>query len=193
MAKESSLDPTGALAIRPPRENIFARPRAENDAGERRGPAGIFASTAACPLPDTGTAAAPSCGTTRDRLIGWPTRLVAIAGAVAAFAAMTTRSAPDEASGPSRPETRQSTTSRPSASQSVSRRKPRARVAAKRLNRARRSAAPKRASHGRSAPRTSSPSPVVQTAPAAPVPVPRRRGTGPLPKRVPEGAPPEFM
>jgi hypothetical protein len=200
MATEPSLDATGALAIKPPRENIFARPRPANDPGERRGPAGIFAPAAACVPSDAATASAASNGTARHRLIGWPTRAIAIAGAVAAIAALTARPTPDGASAPSRPVSKQSTTFRTSPRQAVPRRKPsRARPAAKRAHRAHRSAAPKRAANRRLASRMSSPAPVVHAAPAIPearlrrVPLPPRRGTGSLPKRVPAGAPPEFM
>jgi hypothetical protein len=195
MATEPSLDPTGALAIRPPRENIFVRPRADADRAEGPRPTGIFASAAACAPADAANVSIASGGTVRHRLIGWPTRVVAVVGMVAAITALTMRPAPDSATSPSQRTGEPSTTSRRSSRHGAARPKPmRDRAAAKRVRRARRSAAPKRAPDPRSAPRLAAPPP-----PAAPASSQRvtpslpPRQTGPLPKRVPAGAPPEFM
>jgi hypothetical protein len=200
MATEPSFDATGALAIKPPRENIFTRPRAANNCAERRGPAGIFAAAAArAPLDDAAPPVAGR-GAARHRLTRWSARAIAVAAVGAAIAALTARPTPDGAWAPTRAVSKQSTPSRVSSRPPVRRRQPsRARGAARRVHRARRSPAPKRASNRRPASRKRAPSPVVHVVPAAPAaPIPRvrvlpRGGTGPVPKRVPAGAPPEFM
>jgi hypothetical protein len=155
----------------------------------------------AAPLPDAGCQLLTGSPRSQQgvlRLIGWPTRVVAVAGAVAAITALMMRPAPDAATSPSHRPSEPSMTSRTRSHHGAAPPKPmRDRAAAKRVHRARRSAAPKRAPHRRSAPRLAGP-PAVPAAPAAPSPqnpapwLPPRQ-TGPQPKRVPAGAPPEFM
>lgn len=200
MAPDPSIDPTGALTLKAPRENIFARPRAASDSGDGRRQAGIFAPAAACAPSDQATAHVAPSSTNRHSLIGWPTRLVAVAGAVAAIAALATRPAPDTDTTPSRPRTKPSTTLQTGSHPVRRQPKPeRARAAAKSVHRTRNLAAPERAVHRRPAPRTTSPPAVVRVAPPAPsspqhaTRLSAARQPRHLPKRVPAGAPPEFM
>ena len=175
-------------------------PDADADRGERPGRQASSPPPAACAPPDAAAARRRAERATGGRrLIGWPTRAIAVAGVLAAIAALNALRPADAtpvtfAAAPRRTARRRAHLgSRPTPGQAEAR--PRSRSA--RIAPAR-SAAPKRSAHRQRTP-AAPPPPVVaapRPRPSSPerfVPPPAPHQTAPLPKRVPAGAPPEFM
>jgi hypothetical protein len=203
MAPTPAVDNVGALALKPPRVNIFAKPDATRDQ-RSSGPQArtVFDAAAAC-RPDEGIVArvggpgsvrAPS---DRKRArIGWLPRLVCLAVLVAVVAALAPKlGTSDTIDRPRSPAGPHDTKSR-----GVGRRDTRAPAAgvAARLSTGRRARPHRGARHQRKRrgrPTTPARLPVrvtAHSAPRRPAPrrlVPARR----LPARVPRAAPPEFM
>ena len=188
-----------ALAVRPPRVNIFAKPDAppdHSDAGTQR-PGGVFDQTAAC--------APTACvalvrGARRPTLAPTLRRLVYLAGAGVAAAAVAAAlpalsrhtSSPPVPVAPVAQHPRQ-----PDASPATRRHVPRRRPAERRRPRHHRKVArpPRAPRTSSSAPRPLRPARAASPPPAA-QPNPGRRQPGParhLPAWVAPDAPPEFM
>jgi hypothetical protein len=203
MAPEPQLDDFGALAIKAPRVNIFARPAPANGAPESTAAisSGAFDASAACrqePIGDTPEDARPtSRGWTRT------TGIAALAAVCAAVVVIATSSqhhptaVPTHPAGPTvaRP-TLPSVAHRNGAPhQRAPRRPPRSRAHSMRIPRVQRV-------KPRARPHQASIAPPAPPAPAPPAPVAPRVAprtpstpvlTRPTPARVPKGAPPEFM
>jgi hypothetical protein len=188
-----------ALAVRPPRVNIFAKPDAPPDRSDRatQRPGGVFDETAACT--PTGCVAVVR-GAGRRTLAPALRRLACLAGAsvaavglAAALAAWSRdESAPPVPAAPVAQHPRQ-----PDASHATRRRVPRRRPAERRRpHRHHKVARPPQAPPTASgAPRPLRPARAA-TAPPPAQPNPGRRQPGPLrrlPARVAPDAPPEFM
>jgi hypothetical protein len=183
MAKNPEVDDTGALAIKPPRENIFARPRPATSTASATGP---FDGAAACAPAECSGARAAALRRPGVRWSAKVTSLVAVALIVVAVA----RPGGDGTPAQERPRQRQTT---PPVKRMTARPPIRQRVPTGRAPRDRhRKARPQR--NRRTRPRTAPPRAVSPVVPAVPRRAPARPAPSrPLPAPVPAGSPPEFM
>jgi hypothetical protein len=190
MAKNPEVDGTGALALRPQRANIFAKPTAPPRAHRAQG---VFDSASACA--PAGTVERPAAARRRRHrataILSWAALLAALAVLGAAWAQLR-GAAPDRAA-PRAPEHHHPRALEP-------RRNTAARRDRRPQRRARKRAKPHRATRPRrSTRRRAAPAPTVVPAPRAALVSPRRAmppkpsAPGRLPARVAPGAPPEFM
>jgi hypothetical protein len=203
MAPEPQLDDFGALAITPPRVDIFARPAPPRPARKTRtdAPSGVFAATAACrtePIADVLEEAQPA----RQRRIH-TAGIAAIAGVCAAVAATAAAWRPHPVVAPKAPVEHVALHAKPPAAthrsvpheQAIHLRHGRGRAHHTRAPRVRRPT-PREHPHRLVAPPLTPPVPAPPTA-LGPRPAPRTPPTSepprPIPARVPKGAPPEFM
>jgi len=202
MATAPRIDNTGALALKPPRVNIFAKP--DSGEGERAPsgtqPRGIFDAAAACEGLVAEPAAGPSSQGVRRHGTSaptrWAARLVALTAVGALIAALATQPRPERAVDRSAPPAQRPDEVR--ASDRPERRLPAA-DATTRHQPARKRAKPHRATRPRRTSRGGPRAPHPPLVPIAPRVTPRRPAprsaapAGPLPAPVAPDAPPEFM
>ena len=195
MTTHRSIDSSGALTIKSPRENIFARARhATNSGSEPGGPTGPFDASAACAAVRIGAGGAPLRNAGRLDLVRWSSKVVVLAVLVVLIAAVAGPGG-DGATHPQGPVSRHRVSMPP-----VKRVTPPAVVrpaqrVPRRVRRSRRKVPSRR--ERRTRPRPSVP-PAAVTVTVTPLPprppVPKQpSSTSPRPAPVPAGAPPEFM
>jgi hypothetical protein len=201
MAPEPHLDDFGALAIKAPRVNIFARPAPTNGARASRlaAPSGAFDASAAC-------RSEPIADALEDRLPAsraW-TRTIGIAAVAAVCAAaVVVATAPRHHQAAAPAPAAEPAIGRPTSPPLTHRDSPPHRRA---LPRRKRTSAyaerTRRVQHSRPHARSSRATPAAPSTPPAPAPIappvtprtpPTSAPTRPIPARVPKGAPPEFM
>lgn len=196
MATDPSIDNSGALAIKPPRENIFARPRSATSLGSESGPpASPFDASAACASErvTAGGAALRDAGPLD--LVLWSPKVVVLAALVVLIVTVA-RPGGEGTRHPQGPASRHRVSTPP-----VKRVMPPAAVqpaqrVPRRLRRSRRNVPSRR--ERRTRPRRWVPPAAVTVTPLPPRrPVPAQprptSPTNPRPAPVPAGAPPEFM
>lgn len=198
MATTPRIDDTGALALRPVRVNIFARP----ESGERErsliGPraAGVFDAAAACEGLAAPVAGSWSQGRWRGAVASrWAARLVLLIAVPALIAALAAQ--PRDEGTVDRATSRLQRPDKPRASDRAKRRPPAARAATKRRPASKsteRHRATRRRRTSRGGPQTPHPPPlpIAPRAPQRSAPT-SDAPAGPLPAPVPPDSPPEFM